>query len=112
MKREMTIQSIISWIFIGLYAVPFVTVAKIDENTVALWLFDEGSGDVVKDFSGNGNNGKIFEAEWAPGKFGDALKFDGIADQTDYVEAPSPSLVLYFDFEDGEGDTGQLFWLT
>jgi len=87
MKREMTVQIIISCVFIGLYAVPFVT-AEIDENTVALWLFDEGSGDVVKDFSGNGNNGKIFEAEWAPGMFGDALKFDGIAGKADYVEVP------------------------
>ena len=64
MKREMATQSVISWIFIGLCAVPFAMAAKIDENTVALWLFDEGSGDVLKDFSGNRNNGKVFEAEW------------------------------------------------
>jgi len=44
--------------------------------------------EAMKDFSGNGNNGKIFEAEWAQGKFGDALKFDGIAGKTDYVEVP------------------------
>ena len=88
MKRGMTIQIIIIWVFVGLYAIPLVTSAEIDENTVALWLFDEGTGDVVKDFSGNGNNGKIFEAQWASGKFGDALKFDGIAGKADYVEVP------------------------
>ena len=86
MKREMTITIIISWIFISLCTVPFVTAAEIDENTVALWLFDEGSGDVVKDSSTNGNDGKMFEAEWTNGIFGDALKFDGIAGKADYVE--------------------------
>jgi len=88
MRREMTITIIISWVFISLCTVPFAMAAEIDENTVALWLFDEGSGNVVKDSSANGNDGKIFEAEWVPGKFGDALKFDGIAGKADYVEVP------------------------
>ena len=34
--------------------------AKIDPKTIAgIWLFDEGKGDVAKDISNNGNNGKI-----------------------------------------------------
>jgi len=66
--------------------------AKIDPETVAaLWLFDEGKGDVVKDFSENGNDGKCKGgSEWVDGKFGKALNFDG---STHYVEVPdSPSL--------------------
>ena len=55
MKRKMTVKIVISLVFVSLYAVSFATAAEIDENTVALWLFDEGSGDVVKDFSGNEN---------------------------------------------------------
>lgn len=35
-----------------------------DANTIALWHFDEGTGDVLKDSSGHGHNGKIVEAKW------------------------------------------------
>ena len=33
-----------------------------DPALVGVWLFDEGSGDVVGDISGNGNDGTIFPA--------------------------------------------------
>jgi hypothetical protein len=35
-----------------------------DEHTLALYHFDEGQGDVLKDFSGNGHHGKIYGARW------------------------------------------------
>ena len=35
-----------------------------DEHTMALYHFDEGSGDVLKDASGNGHDGKIVGAKW------------------------------------------------
>ncbi|WP_298866587.1 LamG-like jellyroll fold domain-containing protein [uncultured Gimesia sp.] len=35
-----------------------------DKNTLALYHFDEGSGDVLKDSSGNGHDGKIVDAKW------------------------------------------------
>ncbi|MCA9089974.1 MAG: SUMF1/EgtB/PvdO family nonheme iron enzyme [Planctomycetaceae bacterium] len=35
-----------------------------DEHTLALYHFDEGTGDVLKDASGNGYDGKIFGAKW------------------------------------------------
>ncbi len=35
-----------------------------DENTLALYHFDEGSGDVLKDSSGNGHHGQIVGAKW------------------------------------------------
>jgi hypothetical protein len=38
-----------------------------DKQTVALYRFDEGSGDVLKDSSGNGQHGKIIGAGWVPG---------------------------------------------
>lgn len=38
---------------------------------------DEGSGNVVKDISGNGNDGVVYGAMWVDGKFGKALSFDG-----------------------------------
>ncbi|MEO1616715.1 MAG: hypothetical protein AAFV88_12735 [Planctomycetota bacterium] len=35
-----------------------------DEDTLALYHFDEGTGDVLKDASGNGHHGKIIGAKW------------------------------------------------
>ena len=87
MKREMVVWAVINFILIGLYGGPSVALS-VDENTVALWLFDEGAGNVAKDSSENGNNGKVVEAEWVSGKFGIALKFDGIGGKVDYIEVP------------------------
>jgi hypothetical protein len=55
------------------------TDAKIDLETVAaMWLFDEGKGDIAEDSSGNGHDG-VFNGNvgWAKGKFGEALQLDG-----------------------------------
>ena len=49
------------------------------------WHLDEGSGTTAYDSSGNGNNGTIYGATWASGKFGQALSFDGV---DDYVGLP------------------------
>ena len=38
-----------------------------DADTLALYHFDEGSGDVLKDSSGNNHHGKIVNAKWVPG---------------------------------------------
>ena len=55
--------------------------AEIDPGTcIGMWLLDEGSGDVAKDSSGNGNDGELVEdPQWVDGKFGKALEFDGAA---------------------------------
>jgi len=41
-----------------------VTSVSTDEQTLALYNFDEGQGDVLKDASGNGHDGKIIGATW------------------------------------------------
>lgn len=43
-----------------------------------LWLFDEGSGDVAADASGNGNDGTVNNGGWAAGKYGGALELNGV----------------------------------
>jgi len=58
--------------------------AQSDEGLVAEWHFDEGSGNVVKDSSGNGNDGVIYGATWVEGKYGKALSFDGVDDYVDF----------------------------
>ncbi|MBL6707253.1 MAG: protein kinase, partial [Planctomycetaceae bacterium] len=73
---------------------------KPDEHTLALYHFDEGSGDVLKDSSGNGHHGKIVGAKWlqaesavssAPAEPGanNALAF---SDESTYVECPDVEL--------------------
>ena len=47
---------------------------------VGWWRFDEGTGTIAEDSSGNGNNGTIYGATWVEGKYGNALSFDGIDD--------------------------------
>jgi len=56
--------------------------SKIDPNSaVLIWLFEEGSGDTVKDSSGNGNDGTLMNGpEWRDGKIGKGLEFDGTDD--------------------------------
>jgi len=50
-------------------------------SSLVLWLkFDEGSGNMVYDYSGNGNNGHIYGASWVGGKVRKALDFDGVDD--------------------------------
>ena len=46
---------------------------------VAGYSFDAGSGTTAADASGNGNPGEIRGATRAPGRYGDALWFDGDA---------------------------------
>jgi hypothetical protein len=48
------------------------------KTIIGAWLFDEGSGNIAKDSSGNKNDGTfISNPTWVDGKFGKALMFDG-----------------------------------
>jgi hypothetical protein len=51
------------------------------QGLVGYWPFDEGSGTIAKDYSGNGNNGTLVNGPtWTTGKVGGALSFDGVDD--------------------------------
>ena len=65
--------------------------AAMDENTIALWLFNEGRGDTVTDSSGHGHNG-VFDGnpEWAEARYGGGLQFPG--DASGYVVVESSPL--------------------
>jgi len=63
-------------------------------DIIAAWLFDEGSGKVLKDTSGSGNDGEIFgSAKWVEGKFGKALFFDGGKTGVDYISVPDSDIL-------------------
>jgi len=75
-------------VFIGLTVISLIFTgqiyAKVDlKSAVAVWFFDEGNGEVSKDFTGNGNDGKLMSgATWDKGIHGGALSLDG---QSAYV---------------------------
>ena len=58
------------------------------------WKFDEGSGQVAVDSSGNGNDGTLgnssgaddHDPAWVDGISGKALQFDGVDDHVDFEE--------------------------
>jgi hypothetical protein len=56
---------------------------------VGYWKFDEGSGNIAADSSGNGNNGTLENAPgWVNGENGSGLSFDGV---DDFVLVPDSS---------------------
>ena len=75
--------------FAGLFLVCAFTSAVFSAS-VGVWLFDEDSGNIGHDSSGNGNDGEVIgETAWVEGKFGNALSLLG----TGYMAVPdSPTL--------------------
>ncbi|MHC4682229.1 MAG: hypothetical protein ACYTEK_26500, partial [Planctomycetota bacterium] len=61
-----------------------------DPSLVGWWRFDEGSGIIAYDSSGNGNVGTFNgDPQWVSGHFDYALEFDGSGDWLDCGEDPS-----------------------
>jgi len=73
-------------IFLVSFVFVLSTASSASGELVAYFTFDEDSGDIIYDTSGNGNNGTIFGAQRGAGKYGKALEFNG-ADN--YVEVPT-----------------------
>ena len=58
-------------------------------SLVGLWRFDEGSGTIAVDSSGNGNDGTLVgDPQWVLGMINGALEFDGNGDYVDCGNAP------------------------
>lgn len=61
-----------------------------DPSLVVQWHMNEGSGNIIYDNSGNGNNGAIYGAAQTTGVEDPALRFDGV---DNYLQIPDdPSL--------------------
>ena len=67
-----------------IYLVSFVFVLSVAlmgtarAELVAQWRFDEGSGTIASDTSGNGNDGVLEgDAKWVAGQLGGAIEFNG-----------------------------------
>ena len=67
-----------------------------DPSLVGWWRFDEGSGTIAYDSSGNGNDGTFNgDPQWVVGYFGGALEFDGSDDWLDCGSDPSLDLTKW-----------------
>ena len=105
----------------------FISIGETREAERVLWYAFEGTGDTVKDVSGNGNDGSITGAKRVPGKFGKGID---IGKKDEYVEIPdvlqqktNPKGTILFWFKPnwngGEGgayrlfdaNTGAIYWL-
>jgi len=53
------------------------------------WNFDEGSGTIAHDLSGNGNTGTLNGTNWTTGNISGALQFDGVDDYVEVSNSPS-----------------------
>ena len=80
MKKVTSLQSVTCFflcsLIIGILSGAII-LGNASAQIVGLWHFDEGSGKVAKDSSGNGNDGEILGGKWVDGQIGKALEFDG-----------------------------------
>lgn len=62
-----------------------------EDGLIGSWRFDEGSGTVAADDSGNGNDGTLYNMStpWITGRYNYALNFDG---SDDYVDCGNDSI--------------------
>ena len=70
-------------IAVVLAAAECVTVLASNEGLVAYYNFDEGTGSIAHDLSGNGNDGQIHGARFLKRERGFCLEFDGLHDFVD-----------------------------
>jgi hypothetical protein len=90
-----------------IYLASFVLVLSIAGNAladlVAHWSFDDGSGTIAQDLSGNGNDGTLQgDPQWVAGKYGSALEFDG----DDFVDCGNQDVLNF-----GTGDWTITAWI-
>ena len=76
-------------VFLGHHAVQGQV--NLDSGLVAYWNFNEGTGTVLHDVSGYGNDGTISGANWTTGISEFALNFNGYED---YVEVPEGNIPI------------------
>ena len=68
----------------------FSVAAQTSTGPVAVYGFDEATGSVASDLSGNQLHGTVLGATRQPGRFGSSLQFDGV---DDWVTVPGNSLL-------------------
>lgn len=73
MKKLLTLVLVLSLTLSIVYADTTASASN-DPTPIAYWDFDEGSGTVIEDKTGNGHNATKANAEWIDGFYGKAIK--------------------------------------
>ena len=72
------------FICLAVWAFVLAIASNVSADLIAHWRFDEGSGTIAADTSGNSNDGTLMgNPQWVTGKIGGALEFDGDGDYVD-----------------------------
>ena len=84
--------------------------AAVDKHTVAVWLFEDGNGRIVRDASGNGHDGNFKgNPKWVKAKFGTGLEFPGdaggyvVVDSTKKLELETLSIEMWVKVKESTG---------
>ncbi len=94
---------------LAMFTFAFVSLSRSDikkEQIIGIWLLDDAKGDVAKDSSGNGRDGKATGVlKWSKGKFGGGIEFAGseridvpYENIFDFGDKRSFSVVVWFNF--------------
>ena len=75
----------VMFLMVPLATTDLSAITDLSDGLVLYLPFDEGSGKVANDLSGNKHNGVINGATWTKGKFGAALDFNGV---DNFVKVP------------------------
>jgi hypothetical protein len=90
-------------VFVTFLITVFFAPSLLAGSLVAYWSFDEGSGNVLKDQSGTGNDGTINgKPKWIDSNFGKAMEFDGSV----YIVVPNNDS---YNFKKGDSFTISLW---
>ena len=92
-KTSTTTEEVINCLGGDFKIINFNREKRIIGGLVGAWKFDEGSGNIAYDSSGNNNHGTIYGATWVDGKFGKALQFDGIDDYVNISASSSLDII-------------------
>ncbi len=98
--------------FVLVLGLVLTSVAKaIDPDLVGWWKFDDSSGNIAKDSSGNGNDGTIYNgAQTTEGQIGKAFLFDEVDDYVlvpDFAYGPEFTVAFWFKSSGNAGDVFQ-----
>jgi ribosomal protein L40E len=93
MKKKIKLLSIAILFLVGALTLSMLSyqAKPATSGLVGSWKFDEGSGNIAHDSSGNGNDGTINGATWVTLNNGFALSFDGLHD---YVTVPHSNTLV------------------
>jgi hypothetical protein len=87
--RRPIMQKILIYLISFVFVLVLTLTSTASAELTAWWRFDDGSGTIAVDTSGNGYDGTLEgDPQWVAGQLGDALEFDGSGDRVVAANIP------------------------